>query len=741
MFDRILDNLISGNSSSGITFFSDGPSDCLIQGNLIGTDKDGIGPIGNGGSGVDVGGAPRTRIVGNVISGNNGSGVNLTFDSTVGTVMQGNLIGVAKDGVHALGNLDRGVVVNFSASDAQIGGPNPGDGNAIAFNGKTFSGAGVEVDSGSTGIAVEGNAIYGNYGLGIDLNGDGVTVNTPGGPHSGANNLQNYPVLTSAGSSPTATGVAGTLNSAANTAYRLDFFGSPGVDQSGYGEGRVYLGATTVTTDGSGNATFNAVLPTPIPLGWFVSATATDPLGNTSEFSPVVTDPPLSVGLTAALGASADPLSVGDTVVYTVTVSNVGTDPAPGVVVTDALPAGLSYKSATVSQGGVSVSGSTVTGTLGTLAGGATATLTITAQAVSIGTFNDTANASSTAGVSATVSKTTHVLLRLPAVTVAPGLAQPSYGQALSFKATVAAPGAGQPAPTGTVSFYLDGIALGPAVTLVNGAATSAPAPALAAGPHTVSVYYSGDASFSPTSPAPAAFTVAKAHLTVTADNKSRGQNVANPALTYTLKGFVNGDNASIVTGQPVLGTTAVVSSPPGAYLITVGAGTLHATNYDFPNLVNATLTVQPETPLDFDGAGHAEIGYFWPATAQWFAIGAQGGFSVGTFGATNLADIPVAGDYDGVGHAEMAVFRPATSEWYVRGPNGSRLIAKFGAPNLADIPVPGDYDGVGHTEIAVFRPSTAQWIVRDPSAPGGARVLGTFGAPNLSDVPVPGDY
>src|SRR5262249_25703375 len=89
-FDRILDNTTAGHAFNGISFSGNGPSDCLIQGNLTGTDKAGIGPIGNGSSGVDVGGPPRTRIVGNVISGNNGSGVNLTFDSTVGTVMQGN---------------------------------------------------------------------------------------------------------------------------------------------------------------------------------------------------------------------------------------------------------------------------------------------------------------------------------------------------------------------------------------------------------------------------------------------------------------------------------------------------------------------------------------------------------------------------------------------------------------------------------------------------------------------------
>ena len=736
--DQILDNVISGNSSAGISFFGNGPSNALIEGNLIGTDKAGTGPIGNGGSGIDDGGAPGTQILGNVISANDGAGVNLTFNTTVGTVVHGNLIGVAKDGVHALGNLGRGVAVNFGAFNAQIGGPNSGDGNVIAYNGKTFNDGGVELDTGSTGIAIEGNTIYSNYGIGIDLNGDGVTLNSPGGPHNGANNLQNFPVISSAASSALATAVSGTLNSASNTVYRLEFFGNPGPDPTGYGQGRVYLGSTTTTTDGSGNAAFNVVLLQSIPVGWYVSATATDPAGNTSEFSRDVTVPQLLVGLSVGLTPSADPVSVGDTLVYTVTVTNVGVDPATGVVLTDALPARVTYKSSTINPGSVSIAGTTVTGTVGTLAGGASATLTITVQAGSIGTFNNTVNATSTVGVTGSASTTTHITKSIPIVTVAPTIAQPVYGQAVTFTATVTPSGIGRPAPTGTVKFVLDGVVLDLAIPVVNGVAKSDIAPALLAGAHTISISYSGDANFAAVSPPQLLFTVAKVHLTVTADNKSRGLNAANPALTYKITGFINGDTATVVSGQPTLSTTAVVNSPAGAYPITVSLGTLSAINYDFPNLVNGTLNLRHGTPLDFQGVGHAEVSVFWPATAQWFGIGPQGGFLIGTFGATGLKDIPVAGDYYGTGLTEMAVFRPSTSQWFAMSPTGGRLVGTFGAPNLGDVPVPGDYDGVGHTELAVFRPSNSHWYVLGPN---GVEDKGAFGAPNFGDIPVPGDY
>ena len=144
------------------------------------------------------------------------------------------------------------------------------------------------------------------------------------------------------------------------------------------------------------------------------------------------------------------------------------------------------------------------------------------------------------------------------------------------------------------------------------------------------------------------------------------------------------------------------------------------------------------QPPGDFDGDGKTNPAVFRPSTAEWFALGAGGGQSLGTFGATGLGDIPVPGDYDGLGHAELAVFRPSTAEWFVLGPGGGRSLGKFGAPGLGDIPVPGDYDGDGKTNLAVFRLSTAEWFVLGPN--GGYR-LTTFGAQNLKDIPAVGDF
>ena len=121
-----------------------------------------------------------------------------------------------------------------------------------------------------------------------------MTPNDSGDPDSGGTNRQNFPVLTSVTSAANSTTIQGTLNSTPNTTFQIDFYSSAALDQSGNGEGALFLGAAAITTDGSGNATINAVLPVALGAGRVVTATATDPNGNTSEFS--AGDPTLAAG-------------------------------------------------------------------------------------------------------------------------------------------------------------------------------------------------------------------------------------------------------------------------------------------------------------------------------------------------------------------------------------------------------------------------------------------------------------
>jgi fibronectin-binding autotransporter adhesin len=86
--------------------------------------------------------------------------------------------------------------------------------------------------------------------------------------------------------------------------------------------------------------------------------------------------------------------------------------------------------------------------------------------------------------------------------------------------------------------------------------------------------------------------TINKAHLTVTADNQSRLYGAANPTLTTTVSGFVNGEDATVLSGAGSATTTATTATNVGMAVITAGAGTLSAANYDFTTLADGTLTI-----------------------------------------------------------------------------------------------------------------------------------------------------
>lgn len=156
-----------------------------------------------------------------------------------------------------------------------IGGVNAGEGNAIANNGD-----GITIEQG-TGNRILGNAIFANTDLGIDLDTDGITTNDNGDGDGGANNRQNFPVLTSVAGNI----ISGILNSIAGRNYRIEFFANQEFALSGAGAGQIFLGSTTTITDSSGNASFNFTY-TPVAQSPIITATATDlTTGDTSEFS------------------------------------------------------------------------------------------------------------------------------------------------------------------------------------------------------------------------------------------------------------------------------------------------------------------------------------------------------------------------------------------------------------------------------------------------------------------------
>jgi FG-GAP-like repeat len=216
---------------------------------------------------------------GSLISGNDMAGVLISGQATTGNVVAGNDIGTGFGGTGSLPNGGPGIEIATGASDNTIGGLTTGAGNRISNN----VGPGVQVDhyyEQPTADEIVHNAIFGNAGLAIALGSDSVSYNssTPG---PGANNVQNFPIV--------GTNLHGQLEgwlggSTPLTTFHLEFFASSAFGPDGAGEAQDYLGSLEVTTNSAGEAVFQVPFTPPAGLP-IVTATATDPSGNTSEVS------------------------------------------------------------------------------------------------------------------------------------------------------------------------------------------------------------------------------------------------------------------------------------------------------------------------------------------------------------------------------------------------------------------------------------------------------------------------
>jgi parallel beta-helix repeat protein len=289
-------NVIAANDGTGVEASG---QEQQIVGNFIGTTAEGTGDLGNGdgvlirGSAITIGGAgPLLR---NVISGNNRNGIRI-YGQSLNTI-SGNYIGVARDGQTSLPNAWNGIEIAGESSSNLIGATQSGSGNIIAHNGQN----GILIKESNyalLGITIRYNSIHSNTSLGIDLGEDGVDVNDPGDLDDGENGRQNFPVLVA---SPGSTVLRGRLDSRSDNAYTIDLYRSNACDPTGFGEGQQHLTDIDVTTDSMGGAAFevdlanisltrvgsavpSAVLSS-VKSGDSITATATDPDGNTSEFS------------------------------------------------------------------------------------------------------------------------------------------------------------------------------------------------------------------------------------------------------------------------------------------------------------------------------------------------------------------------------------------------------------------------------------------------------------------------
>ena len=324
---------------------ADNQTNALVQGNFFGTDRTGTSRVAGSeaavyferGAGVTIGGtaAGAANVFAMPFALPTGNDT-----PTTGLVVQGNFVGTDLTGTIPLGT---GVGFGMSignSEDALIGGTNPSEGNTIAF----VDGYGVLTQG--QYVKILGNSIYSNTM-------DGLYIEDEDAGHAGPSSA---PQLTGA----TATEIDGTYQGGLGD-YRLEFFATP-VEPAGstYAastdiQGKTFLGFENATEGPSGIINFTFTPNVPLTADEFITSTITpavdNPIGylSTVGFSaairPTVTATSSDVSVT--MSASPNPVAPGGTLLFTINVTNNGSDAATGVSLSDLTPEGTTFTSLT----------------------------------------------------------------------------------------------------------------------------------------------------------------------------------------------------------------------------------------------------------------------------------------------------------------------------------------------------------------------------------------------------------
>jgi hypothetical protein len=319
-------NLISGNTFNGILYLAMGTGG-TIQGNFIGVDVTGTMPLGNGnpvGDAIGILDGDALTITDNILSASGSHGLQIASAAT--NIIQRNIIGSDVTGTLAFGNGNNGIEISGS-SDNTIGGPSAADGNLVVHNGL----AGIVIETGVNGDAndnlVQNNTVHDNGGAGVEVESVlpfGVaerntitenSIHSNGGLGidliNGGNLEEAAPIVDKASGDATSTRVEGSLASLPANQFVIEIFANRICDAPGAGEGRTFLGAFSVMTDGAGNVSFDETVPVGTPPDQpVITATATDPDGNTSEFSRCVLNPDVIRTPAPTLGAGGIAISI-----------------------------------------------------------------------------------------------------------------------------------------------------------------------------------------------------------------------------------------------------------------------------------------------------------------------------------------------------------------------------------------------------------------------------------------------
>jgi hypothetical protein len=308
-------NLVSANLMDGIV--ADGNT--IIRNNYVGVKANGTEVMTNSRyNGPDCCHtnifviAPANTVTGNVVGGDdtvigirsggalgaapNSIGLNFVGTDLTGTVDLGQNLGIGLFGDQSGTTVSRNVIRfnNFGVwlvegtVGATVGGPTAADGNTIRDNTTTAVMVGYDPTATDRNNRILSNVISGHQWPPIVLGGNHAVGNDLDDVDGGPNGQQNFPLLSAPTTTAGSTLVNISLNSTPSSSFLVQVFANAACGLSGYGEGERLVGTFNVFTDGTGNASGPAALTISVPAGDYVSATATDANGNTSEFGPCV---------------------------------------------------------------------------------------------------------------------------------------------------------------------------------------------------------------------------------------------------------------------------------------------------------------------------------------------------------------------------------------------------------------------------------------------------------------------
>ncbi|MEL6558155.1 MAG: FG-GAP-like repeat-containing protein [Bacteroidota bacterium] len=319
----ILDNLIGGNGLHGIEV-KESWEFGNVAGNIIGLSADQSKSIGNDGDGIHIEGETSTTLIGgllqadiNVISSNGGNGISVVNSSGEVNVIARNIIGSNEGLALDFGNTLNGI--QFAGSQNYIvGGEDAAGSNRILFNQQNgvFIGTNdVDGQVQSENIRLTKNTILDNGVLGIAFGEDQNAVATPEliiAANVGQNRIQ------------------GTIDGVPNTLYLIEFFTNEQLNGSGNAEGATFYDEIQVRTDVDGFGIINHVSTIILEDDLLITATATQSLRNTSQFSTHIISNAVSsdVGIVSATHIFGDRCFTQNEAVDVVVVNNGNTEVA-----------------------------------------------------------------------------------------------------------------------------------------------------------------------------------------------------------------------------------------------------------------------------------------------------------------------------------------------------------------------------------------------------------------------------